>query len=264
MKSRKLFCLFIVMQLTGVSAFPQGSYSVEYNHNYSWQVEGIDMEITVRGEVPFQTGTNFAVIPKCQTGSTSRLDSVKVVSKLKGEGEMTAKGKAILGDKSEPDDLVIMEYTIPVKIKIEGKTWFKDGNCAEIWNLAITEDWSGEIKWDYEGPSEGWDAIAKVLSPATFGQVNKMEEHTLEFQRYPVFTDKPLVLVEEAFPDMGFPMKGRLVYRVHVPGIHRVGIDEQYDEDESIQPNKEYKFTDLHWGPPLDQIKWNTVDVDKL
>ncbi len=256
--------MLTILVLTGIPALSQSSYSVEYNHKYSWQAEGMDMEVTVTGEVPFLTGTNYAVIPKCQTGSTSRLDSVKVVSELKGQGEMIARGKAILGDKSDPENLVILDYTLPVKINIKGKTWFKDGTCAEIWNLAIEEDWSGEIKWNYGGPSEGWEALARVMSPSTFGQVSKMEKHTLEFQRYPVFTDKPLVLVEEAFTAMGLPMKGKLVYRVHLPGIHRVGPDEQYDDNQSIQPNKEYTFTDLHWGPPLNQIKWSVVDVEKL
>jgi hypothetical protein len=264
MKTKKFCSLISSLLLMGSQAYSQSSYSVEYNHKYTWQDEGIDMEITVKGEVPFHTGTNFAVIPKCQTGSTDRLDSVKVVSVIEGEGEITARGKSIYGDKSDPENLVVMEYTLPVKIKITGKTWFKDGTCAEMWNLALEEDWTGKVQWKYEAKSPEAAAMAEALSPATFAQMNNLDQHTLEFQRYPVFADKPLVLLEDAFPDMGFPMHGKLVFRVNVPGIHKVGIDEQYDEDNSIQPNKEYRFSDLHWGPPLDQIKWNVVDVDKL
>ena len=264
MKQIKEFITIIILLSTLLPAFSQSGYSVEYNHKYIWKDEGIEMEITVKGEVPFHTGTNFAVIPKCQTGSHDRLDSVKVVSILEGEGEVMAKGKSILGDKSDPENLVVMEYTLPVKIKITGKTWYKDVTCAEMWNLALEEDWTGKITWNYKAKSPEAEAVAQALSPATFGQMNRLDDHTLEFQRYPVFSDKPLVLIEDAFPDMGFPMKGRLLFRVNIPGIHRIGIDEEYDWDESIQPNKEYKFSDLHWGPPLDQINWNVTDVDKI
>jgi len=256
--------MLLVFMQCSLPVFTQSGYSVVYNHRYTWNDEGIDMEITVKGEVPFHTGTNFAVIPKCQTGSSDRLDSVKVVSMLEGEGEVTAKGKSILGDKSDPENLVIMEYTLPVKIKITGKTWYKEGTCAEMWNLALEEDWTGKVEWKYKAKSPEAEAIAQALSPATFGQINRLDDHTLEFQRYPVFSDIPLVLTEDAFPDMGFPMKGILVFCVNVPGIHRIGIDEQYDLDGSIQPNKEYKFSGLQWGPPLDQINWNVVDLEKI
>jgi hypothetical protein len=64
---------------------------------------------------------------------------------------------------------------------------------------------------------------------------------------------------------MGVPMKGKIEYTIKMPGQNTLGgeEDEQYDINRT-QPHRDYKFIDLHWGPPLEQIIWNTIDLDKL
>jgi hypothetical protein len=127
------------------------------------------MEITVSGQVPFHTTENFAVMTKCESGSEDSLDNLKAVSVLEGKGEVTAKGKAILGDKSNPDDLVEMTFEVPVKVTLKGKTWWVDGTCAEKWNLAYEESWAENVSWQIKSDDTEADARVMSLLPNTLG-----------------------------------------------------------------------------------------------
>jgi hypothetical protein len=210
------------------------------------------MEITVSGQVLFHTAENFAVMTKCESGSEDSLDNLKAVSVLERIGEVTAKGKAILGDKSDPDDLVEMIFEVPVKVTLKGKTWWVDGTCAEMWNLAYEENWAENVSWQIKSDDPEADARAMSLLPNTLGgQVNKLEAKSLEFQRNLYWLDHSPSLEEEAFLNMGMPMKGKIKYTIKMPGQNTLGgeEDEQYDINKS-QPRRDYKFIDLHWGPP--------------
>ncbi len=262
-KMKLAIILFIGLQ---ISIYAQGDYSLKYDHWYNWTEDGIEMKITVTGEVPFHTAENFAVMTKCQSGSDDSLDNLKAVSILEGQGEVTAKGEAILGDKSDPENLVEMTFEVPVKVKLKGKTWWVDDTCAEMWNLAYEESWTEQVNWQIISGDPEADAMAMSFLPKTLGgQVNKLEDKSLEFQRNPYWLDHPPSLEEEAFMNMGVPMKGKIKYTIKLPGAHTLGgeEDEQYDILDT-QPHKDYKFIDLHWGSSLDQIKWNAVDLDKL
>jgi len=257
--------VFLSMLFVSNSIYSQGGYSIEYDHNYYWKEVGINMAVTVAGKVPFHLGNKFAVITKCESGSKDSLDNLRDVANLEGEGEVTAKGKAILGDGSDPHYMVEMTFEVPVKVTLKGKTWWKDGTCAEMWNLSYEEFWTEDAIWQVKADDPEAAAMVKSFLPLKLGnQVNKLTEKSLEFQRWPYFADHPIELEEEAFMNMGVPMKGKIKYKINLPtsGIS-TGGDLQYDMN-GIQPSRDYTFPDLHWGPPLDQIIWNTIDLDKL
>jgi hypothetical protein len=254
----KFFIYFVTLSLFITPAL-KSQDNVEYDHYYKWSEEGIQMEITVKGTVNFKETETFKV--KIDPNCNIKGDNFIFVFKLSGEGEVTAEGKATLGD--DPEDLVYMTFNVPVKVTINGKSLYvfvQDINgCKEMVNLQLEEKWTEKVKWDIQSDDPEADAYAEGLLPVTLGGHTYKMDKTLEYNPNFRFKEGKLELEEEAFLNAGVPMKGKIRYKINLSGTTSLGSDERYDIKE-IQPGRDYSWPKLHWGPPLEQIQWDIIE----
>ncbi len=256
----KLIAVFTSLLLSSGELTIFAQDYIDYDHYYEWNDEGIKMEITVKGNVEIKSIENFTVK---KSENCLEVGDIDVVSILGGEGEVTAKGVATLGD--EPEDLVYMDFTVPVKVKIKGKSSYPYDQelkgCVQLYNLQLEESWTEKVNWNVNTGDPETDAMVKSLLPINLGgNTFKMEQKTLEFNRYPCYVENELILEEEAFMNAGYPMKGKIKYKINLTGCIKIGSALQYDINESVQPYEQYNFPKLHWGPPLETIKWEIVE----
>lgn len=238
------------------------SYTIQYNHQFSWNDEGIRMSIQVTGPVQFRAASNHAIK---WNQPNHQGEPLNVVYRFMGESTVQAKGT---GRMQGEGDSVTLSFEVPVKVKLTGKSWFKPapdnpGEFVELWNFQLDEDWTSHISWKVESSEP--EAIPYIMAalPKNFqNPVPEQPRKTLQFQRHPYH--RPQTLEAQAFQNMGVPMKGTISYTFIVPnqGVTTAPKDQNRYDEEYIIPDRDYHFPAAGWGPPLEEIVWDEVNLD--
>ena len=266
-------------------------FDLTLDHLFTYSNPTVNYKISVQGRIPVHYDEHFAV-----RVNRYNVENIELVSILSGRGAVKVSGRGSINAGSF--QVKKINYDSQMNIDINGKTRFlnhEEGGVISVMNLALEENWNGDLNWDIETSDPENDDLRynmlKMIVPTKIPD-SPHTGRTLEFVEGYLYEDETFEHVS-SIPGMGtFRWRYTISYNfvethtdrpVNDPinpenptetSSHYVKVKNQnvtvnpnneqsnYDDNQP-KPNDFVKDYEPRLGPPLESIIWDIVNLDE-
>lgn len=258
------------------------------DHQFNYSNPMVNYKISVTGRIPVHYDESFAV-----RVNRNNVENIELVSILSGRGTVKVSGRGSINAGSF--QVKKINYDSQINIDINGKTRFlnHEGGVISVMNLALEENWNGDLNWDIETSDPENDDLRydmlKNIVPTKIPD-SPHTGRTLEFAEGYLYKDQTFEHVS-SIPGMGtFRWRYTIIYNIaegvasdrpvldpinpekpaHYVKVKIQNTDVNPDNEQSNYDDNQPKPEDFvkdyepRLGPPLESIEWEIVDLDKL
>ncbi len=240
------------------------------DHQFDYSNPMVNYKISVTGRIPVQYEENFAV--KVRLNGKEYID---LASTLTGSGNLKVSGRGNMSAGSFKVNKI--NYDSQIHVNLRGKTRYleqEDGSVIPVMNLALDENWNGDLNWDIETSDPENDDLRynmfKKIVPTKIPD-SPHTGKTLEYITGYLYEDQTFQTVSSV-PGMGtFRWRYTISYSYvkdkynTEPKLTVNPKNKQLNFDDKRPKPKDYvKTYEPRLGPPLESIVWEIIDLDKL
>jgi hypothetical protein len=239
------------------------------DHQFVYSNPMVNYEISVTGRIPVQYEENFAVKVKLYDK-----EYIDLASTLTGRGNLKVSGRGSINAGSFQVNKI--NYDSQIHVNIQGKTRYleqEDGSVIPVMNLALEENWNGDLNWDIETSDPENDDLRYNMFKNIVPTKIPGSPHTgktLEYITGYLYEDQTFQTVSSV------PGMGTFRWRYTISYTY---VKDKYDTEPklTVNPKNQSRFDDNRpkpkdyvktyeprLGPPLESIEWEIIDLDKL
>jgi len=257
------------------------------DHQFNYSNPMVNYKISVTGRIPFHYDESFAV-----RVNRNNVENIELVSILSGRGTVKVSGRGSINAGSF--QVKKINYDSQINIDINGKTRFlnHEGGVISVMNLALEENWNGDLNWDIETSDPENDDLRynmlKMIVPTKIPD-SPHTGRTLEFVEGYLYKDETFEHVS-SIPGMGtFRWRYTIIYniaegaandrpvldpinpekpahyvkvKIQNPDVNPDNEQSNYDDNQP-KPEDFVKNYEPRLGPPLESIIWDIVNLDE-